>query len=91
MEIKVHLFSILGDLLPAEARRGQATVSLSDGATVGDLLRQLGVDRRLGCQADEVVPRAGWQVTVNDRYEADPGRVLHDGELVRIFPPVAGG
>lgn len=91
MRINVQLFSILRDCLPPGAERGNATVDLPDGAKLGDLVTHLGIDRRLGTEATEVVTRAGWQVMVSGKYEPDMERVLQDGEQVRIFPPVAGG
>jgi molybdopterin converting factor small subunit len=93
MQIQVQLFSILRDCLAerAGARGGQASLTLPEGTTLAELIVHLGIDRRLGFQPSEVVDRAGWQVMVNDRFEPDVGRILHDGDQVRIFPPVAGG
>jgi len=91
MQIEVQLFSILRDCLPAGAERGQATIRLPNGATLADLITHLGIDRRLGYHATEIEQKAGWQVLVCGRYEADMTRTLQDGDQVRIFPPVAGG
>jgi hypothetical protein len=43
----------------------------------------------LGYDATEIEQKAGWQVFVCRRYEADMTRALQDGDQVRIFPPVA--
>lgn len=91
MQIQVQLFSTLRDCLPPDAERGQATITLPDGATVTELVIHLGIDRRLGYRAEEVVSRAGWQVMIDGKYEPDMERRLEDGDQVRIFPPVAGG
>ena len=96
VHIEVQLFSILRDCLPAGADArgpsgGRATVSLPEGATLADLVSHLGIDRRLGYEASDVVARAGWQVMVSGKYEPDMGRVLQAGDEVRILPPVAGG
>lgn len=91
MQIEVQLFSILKECLPPGTRGGQASITLPDGSTLADLVSSLGVDRRLGQAAEDVVGRAGWQVIVSGKFEPDPGRVLVDGDQVRIFPPVAGG
>lgn len=91
MRIDVQIFSILRDCLPPDAERGQATLSLPEGATLADLVAHLGIDRRLGYGATDVVAKAGWQVIVSGKYEPDMERVLRDGDQVRIFPPVAGG
>jgi sulfur carrier protein ThiS len=46
LQVNVHLHGILRDKLPPEAK-GRATITLDDGATVGDLLAQLGIKRRV--------------------------------------------
>jgi molybdopterin converting factor small subunit len=91
MQVHVHLFSILRDCLPPDAQRGQATVSLPEGATLADLAIHLGIDQHLGCAAAELTAKASWQVLVSGQFELDMGRVLQDGDEVRIFPPISGG
>ncbi len=46
MQVDIHLHGILRDHLPPDAK-GRAAINLDDGATVGDLLIQLGVMRRV--------------------------------------------
>jgi len=91
MQIHVQLFSILRDCLPPGSERGQASVSLPKGATLADLATHLGIDRHLGYKAAELTSRASWQVLVSGQFELDMGRVLQDGDEVRIFPPISGG
>ena len=91
IQIHVQLFSILRDCLPPDAKGGKATISLPRRATVADLVMDLGIDRQLGYTARDVVAKANWQVMVSGRFETDMGRVLQDGDEVRIFPPVSGG
>lgn len=91
MQIHVQLFSILRDCLPPEADRGRATITLPEGATLADLVTHLGIDRHLGHAAAELTTTASWQVMVSGGFELDMGRVLQDGDEVRIFPPVSGG
>lgn len=91
MKIQVQLFSILRDCLPPEAERGQATITLADGATLADLVTHLGIDQRLGYTAPEIITRAAWQVVINGSFESDIERNLQDGDQVQIFPPLAGG
>jgi molybdopterin converting factor small subunit len=78
MRIHVRLFSRFQEHLPPEAH-GVADVDLPDGATVGDLVGQLGIVRRVKL------------ITVNDRPETDLTRPLAEGDSVRIFPIVVGG
>ena len=78
MQVEVKLFSRFRECLPEEAR-GEAAVALSEGATLADLLAQLGIGGRVRL------------MVVNDEPETDPGRVLHDGDRVRVFPVVVGG
>jgi molybdopterin converting factor small subunit len=91
MQIHVQLFSILRDCLPPGSERGRATVSLSEGATLADLVSHLGIDRHLGCDAAELTATASWQVLVSGQFEIDMGRVLQDGDQVHVFPPISGG
>jgi molybdopterin converting factor small subunit len=91
MQIHVQLLSILRDCLPLNAERGKATVTLPQGATLADLAEHLGIDEYLGYDAAELTSRAAWQVMVSGQFELDMGRVLQDGDEVRIFPPVSGG
>jgi molybdopterin converting factor small subunit len=78
MELHVKLFSRFRERLPREAR-GEATIELSGGATVGHLLDHLGIVRRVQL------------ITINGEPETDRARLLHDGDSVHIFPFVVGG
>jgi thiamine biosynthesis protein ThiS len=77
LQVSVHLHGILRDHLPPEAR-GQATLRLDDGATVGDLLAQLGIKRRV-------------IVALNHNREPDETYVLQDGDKVSIYTVIGGG
>jgi len=78
MQLHVKLFSRFREHLPGEAR-GQATIELPGGATVGHLLDHLDIVRRVQL------------ITVNGEPETDRARILHDGDRVHIFPFVVGG
>jgi sulfur carrier protein ThiS len=78
MQVHVKLFSLFREHLPREAR-GNATIEMSEGATVENLLDHLGIVRRVKL------------ITVNDAPETDRQRPLRDGDRVRIFPFVVGG
>jgi molybdopterin converting factor small subunit len=78
MQVKVKLFSRLRELLPLEAG-GEAIVELPDGATVDHLLHRMGIDGHIKL------------LSINSQRETDWERVLHEGDMVRVFPIVVGG
>ena len=77
MEIHLQLYSILREKLPADAK-GRAVLQLVEGATLADLLDELGIERRV-------------MISVNDTHESDKSRQLQDGDEVKIFSSVSGG
>ncbi len=77
MQVNVHLYGILRDLLPPSAK-GRATVELATGASVADLLAQLGITRRV-------------VVAVNDQPKVEPAQALEDGDRVVVYTMVGGG
>ncbi|MBI3158199.1 MAG: MoaD/ThiS family protein [Chloroflexi bacterium] len=77
MQIHLKLYSTLREVLPPEAK-GQATLDLHDGATLDDLLAQLGLPKRV-------------VISVNDEHEPDLARRLSPGDRVRVFSAVGGG
>jgi sulfur carrier protein ThiS len=78
MQLHIKLFSRFREHLPRETR-GQATIELPGGATVGHLLDHLGITGRVQL------------ITINGQPETDRARPLHDGDTVHIFPFVVGG
>ena len=78
MQVNVKLYSRFRELLPDETK-GEATIELPRGASVGDLLDHLGIDSRVRL------------ITIDGEPEADRERCLDDGERVHIFPFVVGG
>jgi molybdopterin converting factor small subunit len=78
MQVHVKLYSLFREHLPREAR-GEAILDLADGATVDDLVGQLGITRKVKL------------ITVNGERDIDRSQPLRDGDSVRIFPFVVGG
>jgi sulfur carrier protein ThiS len=78
MLVHVRLFAGFRELLPREAR-GAATIELLEGSDVADLLERLGITHPVKL------------VTVNATPETHLDRVLVDGDIVLVFPPVVGG
>jgi thiamine biosynthesis protein ThiS len=77
LQVNVHLHGILRDHLPPEAR-GRATIDLEDGATVGDLITQLGIKRRV-------------VIALNGGQKSEKTHTLEDGDQVSIFTVIGGG
>jgi len=77
LKVDVHLHGILRDHLPPEAK-GRASVSLDDGASVRDLLAQLGIKRRV-------------VVALNQDQKPDDSHILQDGDKVTVYTIIGGG
>ncbi len=84
MRITLKLFASLTAHLPAEARAGHhLDLVVAPGATVLEVIRQQGVPEAL-CAI----------VLVDGHWVARPDRAtrtLSDGEVLAIWPPIAGG
>lgn len=81
MTLTVKLFAALRDLAGSDV----VTVELPDGATVGDLRREIGALLPL---ARTLLVRSA--VAVNHD-SAENERVLSPGDEVALIPPVSGG
>lgn len=79
MRIEVRLFATLARYLPNDSPAGTASLDIADGSSVGDLATALGIPAGLSRI-----------VLVNDR-DADEDRRLDEGDVVTLFPPLAGG
>ncbi len=83
MQIEIKLFASLAQYLPDDAVRNVASINVTEGATTASVLADHGVP-----------PEHCHLVLVNGVY-LGPGerkvQVLHDGDTLAIWPPVAGG
>jgi molybdopterin converting factor small subunit len=79
MKIEVALYATLSQYLPPGAQNRKAVIGVRDGATVRDVMTQLGIPQDL--------PNI---LLVNGR-QAPEDTVLKDGETLSVFPPLAGG
>ncbi len=79
MQIELRLFANLRKKLSPEVR-GKARISLEEGATLADLLSKMDIPERLA-----------QMVLINGAQEKELTLTLKDGDVVSIFPPVAGG
>ena len=75
MQIRVKLMGMLKARTPPGG-----TLDITAGATVGDVLCNLGID-----------PQAVRVCTVNGVLERDHRRVLDAGDELVVIPPVGGG
>jgi molybdopterin converting factor small subunit len=83
MKVKVKLFALLEDYLPAGARNNEIELEVADGTTATAIVRQLNLPAEL-CHL----------VLLNGNY-LQPGergsQPLAAGDVVAIWPPIAGG
>jgi sulfur carrier protein ThiS len=84
MDITFKLFATLTDYLPPHARRSNVmNMEVDDGATIAQIIEPFGMP-------DKLVHL----VLVNGTYiqpEARASHVLSDGDVLAIWPPIAGG
>jgi molybdopterin converting factor small subunit len=80
MQVELRLLASMRRLLPENDRtKGAAVFKLRDGATCKELLIQAGV-----------WGKSTLVVLVNGRYAAMEMALSH-GDVISVFPPVAGG
>lgn len=79
MRIEVRLFATLERYLPPGSRNGIAVLDVPDDSTAADVAAQLGIP-------------AGFErvLLINGR-EAVPERRLVPGDVLDVYPPLAGG
>ncbi len=81
MEIKVLFFASCRDLVG----QSQTSITMSDGASVSDLLARLAADHPRLTEME-----ASLMVSVNQAY-VDRSQPLQDGDEAALIPPVSGG
>jgi sulfur carrier protein len=79
MEIEVKLFATLRDYLPKGSGQFSCKVEIDSADTVGDVLEKLKIP--------EAIPKI---ILVNGIH-SNLDRVLKFGDVLSVFPPVAGG
>lgn len=84
MKVVFKLYATLQDYLPAEAKTTNAqTLQLEEGTTVQQIIERFSLPQKL-CH---LVLIDGHFVPPAER----AARTLKDGEILAIWPPVAGG
>lgn len=84
MKIEFKLYASLGEYLPVQGRQdNRVTLELADGTAIMAVLEPLGIP-----------PKLVHLVLVNGVYVAPEQRASHalkDGDVLAIWPPIAGG
>ncbi len=84
MKITFKLYASLTDYLPAAVRAdNRMDLTLADGATVGQVIEPFGLPDKLV----HLVLVNGVYVPPQERLT----HVLRDGDVLAIWPPIAGG
>ena len=79
MRIEVQLFATLAKYLPPGGRDGSAGLDVPDNSSPREVARRLGLPNELD------------RVLLVNGHEADPDQPLAPGDVVTLFPPLAGG
>lgn len=80
MNIELRLFANLRKKLPPGSPRGKCELELPDRATIADVLARMGIPQK-----------SAQMVLVNGDHSRDFAHVLADGDVLSVFPPLAGG
>jgi len=80
MKIEVRLFANLRQFLPAGSDGTKGTLQFPDGVKLSDVIETL-----------QIPPQLAQLVMLDGVHETNRDRILHDGAVLSIFPPVAGG
>ena len=79
MNIQIKLFSSLAKFLPEDTIGKQAPLSVPEKITIVDVLEQLSIPRKMTRL-----------IMVNGVHRRSD-YVLQEGDLLSVFPPIAGG
>jgi molybdopterin converting factor small subunit len=80
VNIEVRLFASLRQKLPPGSSRTSVHLDLRAGSSILDVLNRL-----------DIPPARAFLVLVDGKYEADKQRPLVEGNVLSIWPPIAGG
>lgn len=79
MKVAVHLTATLRAYLPPGTRGDSVVLDVPDGATVDQVVHSLRIPSELE------------RLTVVNGLDATPDRRLVEGDVLSVFPPLAGG
>lgn len=83
MIIKLKLFALLSDYLPAGAQRHTAELTIDKNSTVQDVIDQI----KLPAELTHLVLVNGVYIAPEQR----PSQHFSENDVLAIWPPVAGG
>lgn len=83
MRITVKLYATLSDYLPGNAKNNRVEVDVAENATVTDALQPFALPARL----THLVLVNGNFIPPGER----AGKSLADGDVLAVWPPIAGG
>lgn len=79
MKVEVSLYGTLAQYLRKGTQGRTTTVDCPDGMTAGQVIDQLGI------------PKPYPTMLLVNGIHADPDTSLQDGDILAVFPPLAGG
>lgn len=79
MKVEVRLFAFLEGYLPAGSKGDSVSLDVPPGTTVRDIVESLRIPTELSC------------LTVINGRDAPPEQSLAPGDVLSMFPPLAGG
>lgn len=79
MRVEVQLHATLAAFLPLGSRDGVGVVELDENATVAQLVERLALPADLA------------RIVLVNGHDVSDDAALHTGDVVDVFPPLAGG
>ena len=79
MKVEVRMFANLAKLLPPGSQNKRATMTVKKGTTVDELLEGL------------KIPEKVTNIVMVNGVQGDREAELKEGDVVSVFPPIAGG
>jgi len=79
MKIEVKLFAHFRDFLPKGSDRFSCTMTLDSSSSVGDIIQRL------------KLPENSPKIILLNGLHAKESDSIKDGDVLSVFPPVAGG
>ena len=79
MNLEINLFAYFREFLPRQSGKESCFLEMPEGATIGQVIEKL------------KIPRSMPIITLVNGIQRESGDILHPGDVLSVFPPVAGG